>query len=355
MHPESSPEYDSSSSCTASPDGVTPACTQHSPGSFSSASSVENVKELERMVQPKVPSVSPSLGCRKPSGTCRKVHSPSGMSTSQRHASGSKGQKDQASVAEEERRKIRRERNKIAAAKCRNRRRDLTDTLEAETEELEESKAALQTEIASLLKEKEKLEQILASHKLACQRPEDEDDIAYLLQSSPRFLSVFENAHMPEGNATSESPMVQDVDVPPSVSASAIQGNSDILFCSSVKEEPMDGLKRFDLDDLVPSLELAVAPGNAPSVPDIDLDLLSDWETLYKCMANDLEPLGTPVMSSSPASSNYSTAFPFNDSEMSCLAEECESLKGSPGKSELSAHLCDDVVLKPVYRVMQNR
>lgn len=37
----------------------------------------------------------------------------------------------QPSKEEEERRKIRRERNKIAAAKCRNRRRDLIDTLQA--------------------------------------------------------------------------------------------------------------------------------------------------------------------------------------------------------------------------------
>lgn len=37
----------------------------------------------------------------------------------------------QPSKEEEERRKIRRERNKIAAAKCRNRRRELIDTLQA--------------------------------------------------------------------------------------------------------------------------------------------------------------------------------------------------------------------------------
>lgn len=37
----------------------------------------------------------------------------------------------QPSKEEEERRRIRRERNKIAAAKCRNRRRELIDTLQA--------------------------------------------------------------------------------------------------------------------------------------------------------------------------------------------------------------------------------
>ncbi len=40
----------------------------------------------------------------------------------------------------------------------------LTDTLQAETDQLEDEKSALQTEIANLLKEKEKLEFILAAH-----------------------------------------------------------------------------------------------------------------------------------------------------------------------------------------------
>ncbi|PNI84351.1 FOS isoform 9, partial [Pan troglodytes] len=40
-------------------------------------------------------------------------------------------QEGQGGTEEEEKRRIRRERNKMAAAKCRNRRRELTDTLQA--------------------------------------------------------------------------------------------------------------------------------------------------------------------------------------------------------------------------------
>uniref|UniRef100_A0A8B9P5E0 Protein c-Fos n=1 Tax=Apteryx owenii TaxID=8824 RepID=A0A8B9P5E0_APTOW len=79
----------------------------------------------------------------------------------------------QLSPEEEEKRRIRRERNKMAAAKCRNRRRELTDTLQAETDQLEEEKSTLQAEIANLLKEKEKLEFILAAHRPACKMPEE--------------------------------------------------------------------------------------------------------------------------------------------------------------------------------------
>ncbi|XP_032876372.1 fos-related antigen 2 [Amblyraja radiata] len=69
---------------------------------------------------------------------------------------------------EEEKRRIRRERNKLAAAKCRNRRRELTEKLQGETEKLEEEKSTLQKEIAVLQKEKEKLEFMLVAHKPIC-------------------------------------------------------------------------------------------------------------------------------------------------------------------------------------------
>ncbi|XP_051881290.1 fos-related antigen 2 isoform X2 [Pristis pectinata] len=69
---------------------------------------------------------------------------------------------------EEEKRRIRRERNKLAAAKCRNRRRELTERLQGETEKLEEEKSGLQKEIAVLQKEKEKLEFMLVAHKPIC-------------------------------------------------------------------------------------------------------------------------------------------------------------------------------------------
>ncbi|MBV96157.1 Fos-related antigen 2, partial [Eschrichtius robustus] len=74
----------------------------------------------------------------------------------------------QLSPEEEEKRRIRRERNKLAAAKCRNRRRELTEKLQAETEELEEEKSGLQKEIAELQKEKEKLEFMLVAHGPVC-------------------------------------------------------------------------------------------------------------------------------------------------------------------------------------------
>ncbi|KAM9840265.1 protein c-Fos-like [Aulostomus maculatus] len=367
MHPDASIELDSSSSCStaASPGGDTPGCSQHPPETLSST--VDSAEEtsaadslvptvigtspdLRWMVQPT--SVSPSPSRAKP-----KTHGQSSSPARPKKEKPSrKGQKQQPSKEEEERRRIRRERNKIAAAKCRNRRRELIDTLQAETDQLEEDKSALQTEIDDLLKEKERLEQVLASHKSPCklaasdgddeeeeEKEEDEEvESDAMLQdppASPQMLSILESEKNPESNTTMGE-AGQDMDNIPSIPAAAILGNSNILLCSSAEEEEeaLEDLKGDDLDDLVPSLEMAVTPETAAFVPDIDLSspfCLSDWETLYKSVANDLESLSTPVMSSSPTCSNYRTVFSFNYPEIDSLAEGCESLKGSLGASEL--------------------
>ncbi|XP_067338571.1 protein c-Fos-like isoform X1 [Channa argus] len=302
--------------------------------------------DLKWMVQPTViTSVSPSSRRTKtkaPGAT--QSPSPAGANK----AFHRKGQREQASKEEEERRRIRRERNKIAAAKCRNRRRELIDTLQAETDKLEEEKSGLQTEIADLLKEKERLEQVLASHKPSCKLPanedeaDNEDDVLTMLQdppASPQLLSILEKGKTPESNMTiGEAPSGQDMDSVHCFPAAAILGNSNILLCSSAEEEALEDLKGDDLDDLVPSLEMAVTSEMPAAVPDIDLSspfCLSDWETLYKSVANDLESLSSPDMSSSPTCSTYRTVFSFNYSEIDSLTEVCESLKGSLGASEL--------------------
>ncbi|XP_047440959.1 fos-related antigen 1a isoform X2 [Mugil cephalus] len=83
---------------------------------------------------------------------------------------------DHLSQEEIERRRIRRERNKLAAAKCRTRRRELTDSLQNETDQLEEEKSFLQKEIADLQKEKEKLELVLEAHRPICKIVDSDSD-----------------------------------------------------------------------------------------------------------------------------------------------------------------------------------
>ncbi|XP_037602442.1 fos-related antigen 2 isoform X1 [Sebastes umbrosus] len=89
-------------------------------------------------------------------------------------ARGRRKRDEQLTPEEEEKRRVRRERNKLAAAKCRNRRRELTEMLQGETEKLEDEKADLQKEIETLQKEKDKLEFMLVAHNPVCKLPTDE-------------------------------------------------------------------------------------------------------------------------------------------------------------------------------------
>ncbi|KAA0714862.1 Protein fosB [Triplophysa tibetana] len=91
---------------------------------------------------------------------------------------------------EAERRRVRRERNKMAAAKCRNRRRELTDRLQSETDILEEEKAELEAEISELQKEKERLEFVLVAHQPGCKIPYQDQPPAQMQQTSPQAPSV---------------------------------------------------------------------------------------------------------------------------------------------------------------------
>ncbi|CAN0400939.1 unnamed protein product [Lampetra fluviatilis] len=85
---------------------------------------------------------------------------------------GSKGgrarKEQQLSAEDQEKMRIRRERNKVAAAKVRTRRQELTDMLEAETAKLAAEQATIRAELQQLQKEREELELMLATHEPAC-------------------------------------------------------------------------------------------------------------------------------------------------------------------------------------------
>ncbi|KAM6973805.1 fos-related antigen 2 isoform 2-T2 [Aplochiton taeniatus] len=111
-------------------------------------------------------------------------------------ARGRRKRDEQLTPEEEEKRRVRRERNKLAAAKCRNRRRELTEMLQGETEELEEEKADLQKEIETLQKEKDKLEFMLVAHNPVCKLPIEErhQGIHHQQQCAPLPLTM--RSHM---------------------------------------------------------------------------------------------------------------------------------------------------------------
>jgi len=78
---------------------------------------------------------------------------------------------------EMEKRRIRRERNKLAAARCRKRRVDQIESLQNEVDEWEERKRLLQEEIASLQQQKNDFQFILDAHKSVCKQENSQNSI----------------------------------------------------------------------------------------------------------------------------------------------------------------------------------
>uniref|UniRef100_A0A8D3DMT8 BZIP domain-containing protein n=1 Tax=Scophthalmus maximus TaxID=52904 RepID=A0A8D3DMT8_SCOMX len=302
---------------------------------------ISSTPDFQWMVQPTIiTSVSPSPGSKRANEpqSSRRTSPKAGGNKGKNAAR--KGKAEQLSPEEEEKKRVRRERNKMAAAKCRNRRRELTDTLQAETDKLEEEKAALETEIANLLKEKERLEFILATHKPVCQMSEEMEAIFQEPTGSLELPPSPDEARLPE-DGTQEAPSLQDMDIP-SDPSTAISGNSNILLCASAEInicdlEPSLDMKEGLLDGMLPSLEEKAPMETARSVPDIDLSSslgLSDWETLYKSVSSDLEPLSTPTVTSTPTCSSYLSVFTFACPELDSVPEGLDSHKGGGAKSE---------------------
>lgn len=96
------------------------------------------------------------------------------------------------SPEEQEKRCLRRERNKLAAARCRKRRVDHTNELTDEVDGLEQKKQALQKDIKSLQLKKEELEFLLEAHRDNCRlfgRSSSPPDVKPQLQHQMMVLS----------------------------------------------------------------------------------------------------------------------------------------------------------------------
>uniref|UniRef100_A0A8C7SGL1 Protein c-Fos n=1 Tax=Oncorhynchus mykiss TaxID=8022 RepID=A0A8C7SGL1_ONCMY len=181
------------------------------------------------------------------------------------------------------------------AAKCRNRRKELTDTLQGETDELEDEKS-------------EKLEFILAAHQPICKIPSDMDTTfpsispshGVSIQLSPPQSMVSSSA-APLASIQSTSTL--------STSASMFSGSP---FLSTVSDVKMADLDTACLESL--SLLVKTEMETARSVPEVDLTsslYTQDWEPLYSTANNDFEPLCTPVVTCTPSCTTYKSSFVF--------------------------------------------
>ncbi|XP_026175006.1 proto-oncogene c-Fos-like [Mastacembelus armatus] len=334
-------DCDSSSRCsTASPSGdnlgyyPSPAGSYSSMGSpqsqdftdltASSASFIPTVTaistspDLQWMVQPLISSVAPSHRPHPYSPSPTYSRPAMRSAASKAHNSTKRGKVEQITPEEEEKRRIRRERNKQAAAKCRNRRRELTDTLQAETDQLEDEKSSLQNDIANLLKEKERLEFILAAHQPICKIPSDLETEFPMTSISPAHSCL--STEVPSQTRTTipeASTITSSQPTFTSTSNSIFSSSSSILSTATVSSSTV---KMTDLEASVleESLDLLTKTEmeTARSVPEVDLSssiyTTQDWEPLHtSANNNDFEPLCTPVVTCTPAGTSYTSSFMF--------------------------------------------
>uniref|UniRef100_A0A7N4NIA6 Protein c-Fos n=1 Tax=Sarcophilus harrisii TaxID=9305 RepID=A0A7N4NIA6_SARHA len=210
--------------------------------------------------------------------------------------------------------------------------------VEQETDQLEDEKSALQTEIANLLKEKEKLEFILAAHRPACKIPDDLGFPEEITAASLDLTGGLNEATTPESEEAFSLPLLQEPEPKPSVEPVK---NINSL---ELKAEPFDDFL-FPASSRPSGLESA-----ARSVPDMDLAgsfYAADWEPLHSSslgmgVAADLEPLCTPVVTCTPTCTTYTSSFVFTypeaDSFPSCAAAHRKgSSSNEPSSDSLSS------------------
>lgn len=276
--------------------------------------------DLQWMVQPLISSVAPSHRAHPYSSSPSPAYSRPAMRSapSKAHNTTKRGRMEQITPEEDEKKRIRRERNKHAAAKCRNRRRELTDTLQAETDQLEDEKSSLQNDIANLMKEKERLEFILAAHQPICKIPSDLDTDFSMVSIPPAHphLSTAVSSQ-PQATIPKASTFTSSQSTFTTTSNSIFSSSSPIALAttfssSTVKMTDLDASVLEESLDLLAKTELETAR----SVPEVDLSnslyTTQDWEALHtSANNNDFEPLCTPVVTCTPACTTLTSSFVF--------------------------------------------
>merc|ERR1712038_792109 len=132
---------------------------------------------------------------------------------------GVKALQDDSDLSPEEvdRLRIRRERNKQAAARCRKRRMDTISSLEDEVRQLESKKRIHEDEIANLREEKMQLEYILSQHQAECKlfnQMSSFDNASVVpatslpmaVKSEPVVVQAIEQLYVMEPNLSSAAP-----------------------------------------------------------------------------------------------------------------------------------------------------
>merc|ERR1712226_356704 len=110
--------------------------------------------------------------------------------TARPRANKRKAEEDLMDPEEDEKRSMRRNRNRLAAAKCRQKRLDQIETLQVEVNNWEKKNRSLEEEVAALKADKEELQYILSTHRSTCSLQVKVEPAAATEEESPVFVEV---------------------------------------------------------------------------------------------------------------------------------------------------------------------
>lgn len=174
---------------------------------------------------------------------------------------------------------------------------------------LEDEKSSLQNDIANLMKEKERLEFILAAHQPICKIPSELDTDFPVVSLSPVQPQT---TNPVVSTITSSQPTFT------SSSNSIFSSSSSVLSTATVSNSSVK-MTDLDVSVLEESLDLLAKTEmeSSRSVPEVDLSnslyTTQDWEPLHASTNNtDFEPLCTPVVTCTPACTTYTSSFVFS-------------------------------------------
>merc|ERR1712066_480361 len=115
--------------------------------------------------------------------------------TARPRANKRKAEEDLMDPEEDEKRKMRRNRNRLTAARCRQKRLDQIETLQVEVNNWEKRNSSLEEEVAALKADKEELQYILAAHRSSYSlqvkvEPATEEEPPVFVEVQPSVESV---------------------------------------------------------------------------------------------------------------------------------------------------------------------
>jgi len=145
------------------------------------------------------------------------IYTPGYLSTSRKPPQ--RRNNDKVTGEEMTRRLVRRERNKVAAAKCRQRRVDHTNILLAETDKLDGERNEIENEIQSLQQQKEHLEFLLQAHRPLCKlQQNDQMTFSQISDSVKVKVEPVEGANSPYTRDEHHHHLLDESSVPYTVS-----------------------------------------------------------------------------------------------------------------------------------------